>query len=573
MIRIIYLYIIFGCLALLMTGCENTGHDRKFSEQMVACIDSMQGGAMLLHGNRIHSPEIIRQIYDTGNGLVEAKWDNWVNIDQLLNSIRNAYYHGLQPEDYHLSALYDLMNKVIASEETDFYDSVAFELLLTDSFLLLASHLSEGKTIRGTDTPRWTASGSKPGKDWKGFLENSLDEQRVFINIEQLAPAHDEYIKLIDALEYYRQVEEEGGWVKFDTGQPKLEKGMRHPDVVLLRKRLSGTRHFGENDTADLLFFDDNLHDQVAEFQKRNGLAADGVVGPATAEALGYSVYENISTIKTNLERWRRLDDLGDHYIVVNIPDYRLSVIKEGKTMLTSDVVVGQRHRQTPVLSSELTKMELNPFWFVPPGMLKHKIIPTVRRDIEYLERNNMVVLDKDWRRVDPGSVDWHSGFGEGFPYIIRQNPGPGNEMGRIKFLFPNRHFVTIHGTPYTHLFRQNIRAFSAGCIRIRTPLQLAEYLLNNQEDWTMGQLLEVLDSNEFRRVEFVNPLSLHILYFTAWAGEDGVTNFRKDIYSLDPPLLEALQQHPPGYEHEISVQLPAGLAATDGELRNQANQ
>jgi L,D-transpeptidase YcbB len=322
-----------------------------------------------------------------------------------------------------------------------------------------------------------------------------------------------------------------------------------------------------------LALFDDMLHERVVEFQERNGLAADGIVGPATSEALGYSVYERISTIRVNLERWRRLDALGDHYILVNIPDYRLSVIKEGRTMLSSDVVVGQRHRQTPVLSSVLTKMELNPFWFVPPGMLRNKIIPAVRRDIGYLEKNNMVVLDRNWRRVDPGSVDWHSGFSEGFPYIIRQEPGPGNEMGRIKFLFPNRNYVTIHGTPYTHLFSQNIRAFSAGCIRIRTPLQLADYLVNIQGDRTMGQLLEVLDSNEFQRVEFVNPLPLHILYFTAWAGEDGVTDFRKDIYSLDPPLLEALQQRPPGYEHEISVQLPAGLAVTAGELPNQADK
>jgi L,D-transpeptidase YcbB len=251
MIRIIYLYIIFGSLALVIPGCENTGPDRKFSGQMKACIDSIQGGETQIHGIRIHSPEIIRQIYDNGDGPVEAKWDNWVNIDQLLNSIRNACHHGLQPEDYHLSALYDLMNKVITSNETDFYDSVAFELLLTDSFLLLSSHLSGGKTIQGADTPRWTASGARTGKDWKRFLENSLDEQRVFMNIEQLAPAHNEYIKLTDALEHYRQIEEGGGWVKFDTGEPKLEKGMRHPDVVLLRKRLSGTRQPGENDATD----------------------------------------------------------------------------------------------------------------------------------------------------------------------------------------------------------------------------------------------------------------------------------------------------------------------------------
>jgi L,D-transpeptidase YcbB len=166
-------------------------------------------------------------------------------------------------------------------------------------------------------------------------------------------------------------------------------------------------------------------------FQRTNGLEAHGVVDPATVEAMNISVYDRISVIKANLDRWRRLDYPGDHYIAVNIPEFELSYVKGGKNILTMPVIVGKPDRQTPVFSSEITRIELNPFWFVPPGMLRRTILPAVRRDSSYLEKRNMEVLDQDWRLVDPGSIDWNSVSGNEFPYIIRQRPGPATKWDR----------------------------------------------------------------------------------------------------------------------------------------------
>jgi L,D-transpeptidase YcbB len=556
------IYSLLVSAIFLFSGCSIESYESKFTDRMRENLDRIKTGDLEVHGALLHNPQHIIEIYDD-DGMIRPRWKDWENADQLLNSIRNARNHGLQPEDYHLSVLYDLIDKIIVSGEKDFAGIAAFDLLLTDSFLLLSSHLARGKTTMVNEDQERNAVADEPAENRINFLENALARNRIFEDLEKLAPAHHEYIKLREALQRYRVIEENGGWTRIMTGEPKLEAGMRHPDIKMLRDRLSVYAQHTDIPVEDVTLFDDELHEQVMLFQERNGLAADGIARPSTIEAMNVSVYDRISTIKVNLERWRKLHDPGDHYIMVNIPEYVLRVVKDGRQVFTSPVIVGRPERKTPVISSRLTRLEFNPYWFVPPRMLWQDIVPAARKNENYFQDRNIEILDENWERIDPGLVDWDGASNNGSRYIVRQNPGPRNEMGRIKFLFPNRNYITIHDTPYNHLFQRHERALSSGCIRIRVPVQLAGHVLNGQDEWTIEKILQILDGNSFKKVELAEPLPIHVLYFTAWAGEGGLMHFRKDIYNYDAPLLQALEQPAFRHDHEISVQMPSGMAGT----------
>jgi L,D-transpeptidase YcbB len=562
-----YCMLIFAT-AMLFIGCGREEPEKVFSERMEVYLELIRNGEPVTEEINLFNPELILEVYSGKKNRIPQLWADWENVDQLLNSIRNSYFHGLRPGDYHLSAIYDHINLLVGFRDVDPAAFAAFDLLLTDAFLLLGAHLADGKVDPDTVEPVWNASDANVENGWKQYLEESLNSRQVAERLEQLAPAHHMYASLTESLEWHRQVERNGGWKLFlpDT---TLAKGIRHDDVKLLWNRLDPFQEHHQSDNSDIRFFDDTLEQLVIMFQKGNGLRASGVVDRATVDALNVSIYDRIPVIKANLDRWRTLEDPADHYLMVNIPEYELSYVKGGKTVLTLPVIVGSPDRATPVFSSEITKIELNPFWFVPPGMMRRNILPAIRRDSTYLERRNLEVLDENWRRVDPASVDWNSGFNDGFPYIIRQRPGPDNEMGTVKFLFPNRYFVTMHGTPYLHQFNRQERALSNGCIRIRTPVQLAATLLGGQDDLNVKGILEIIDEENFTRVDMDNPIRIHVFYFTSWVDEHQVTHFRRDVYQKDTSLIAAMEQSPPHHDLPLRIEFPTGMAVANGRKKS----
>jgi len=380
-----------------------------------------------------------------------------------------------------------------------------------------------------------------PRHDLARFVDSTIVYDRVIESIQSLTPSHREYRNLKKGLAIYRTMGENGGWEPVEINVAKLERGMSHPDVGKLRKRLSA----GEE--IDSLLFDYELYGKVVAFQKLHGLTADGIVGKGTVEAFNISVEERIADIEANLERWRWLsDDLGERYIKVNIANFEMQVVENDQPVFICEAIVGRPFRQTPVFSSVMNHLVLAPTWTVPPTILWQDVIPAVKKNPAYLSQKNMQLISRDGSMVNSANVDWKNVSRSNFPYMVRQAPGKDNALGAVKFMFPNQYSVYIHDTPTRNLFVHADRSFSSGCIRISKPLEFAHYLLSDQSSWTSEQINRTIAQGRERTIFLTTPIPVHLLYMTTWAEDDGTVHFRKDIYHRDQPLLSALKMGPP---------------------------
>jgi murein L,D-transpeptidase YcbB/YkuD len=246
--------------------------------------------------------------------------------------------------------------------------------------------------------------------------------------------------------------------------------------------------------------------------------------------------------------RWI-LGNVEQRSIFVNIANFRLYVVDNGRTVLSMKVVVGKPYWDTPVFTSKMTYLIINPSWNVPDSIARREILKEIRKDPDYLAKENIQVL-KGWgsreEEIDPGKIDWSRITPENLPYRFRQEPGPLNPLGRLKFMLPNKFNVYLHDTSARSLFSSNVRAFSHGCTRIEKPLELADYLLRDDPAWTRDKLLAAIDDGTEQKINILHPLNVHFLYLTSWVDEKGTVQFRKDIYGRDKLLDEALHGKPP---------------------------
>lgn len=535
--------VMIGTVLLLSYSGNSSRISRLSKENPPRFTDSLNEALPSPGGEMLINPDIISRLYEKAGDHLSPKWNNRDKIEQMLTAIYNAPADGLIADDYHLSDIERLNEKIVLSDEPAIEDIERMEQLLSDAFFLLSSHLAAGKTDPKTIDPQWKASGRSLRENWGSYIDSTLNTNNITDILKNLTPGNREYANLKKALAGYRQLEAIGGWGSFSSNLPKLEKGMRHPDVSSLRKRLAVTQGNIEFNSEDEDLFDQALYDQLIVFQQRNGLEADGVVGKATAEALNIPVRDRIETIEANLERWRWIsDDLGDSYIMVNAADFELRAIVKNEQEFQTRAIVGSSKRQTPVFSSIMKYMVVNPEWVVPPKILKLDVIPDIIKDSTYLVKKNMKILRKDGSEVEPASIDWKSVSENSFPYMIRQEPGQGNPLGKIKFMFANEYDVYIHDTPSRSLFTRNIRSFSSGCVRIDNAQELANYLLKDDPDWTPERLQEAIDKGQKRTIVLKKPVPVHILYLTAWADDKGTAYFGKDIYDRDRQLITALK-------------------------------
>lgn len=543
------------CLAALLgAGAAHASTlDEQLDEHLRARIESSGVPPRIeIGGELVLASHVLPRFYEQ-RGFRPA-WSGEFGLERhaasMVAAIRAAARDGLDPAGYHLTRIERLMGEIesnrTAGKRPHLGRLADLDLLLTDAFLVYGSHLLSGRLDPETVDPQWHAD--RREGDLAAVLESALTGPGISRAFDDLRPEHPGYAAMVQALAGYRRVAGAGGWQPLPTGE-KLEPGAAGERVRLLAARLAAS---GDLDApaGAVVEFDAGLHDAVRRFQRRHGLPDDGVVGPKTLEALNVPVERRIEQLVINMERWRWLpQELGRRHILVNIANFELDVVQDGRSALNLRAIVGRPYRRTPVFSATMTYLVFSPSWNIPHSLAVQDKLPDVRKDPGYFTKMGIRVFQGwggDAKEIDPATVDWSQLSRSNFPYRLRQEPGPLNALGRVKFMFPNKFSVYIHDTPGRELFGRAERSFSSGCIRIEKPLELAALLLADDPSWDDGRIAAAAASNLEQTVTLTEPLPVHLLYWTAWAEEGGEIHFRKDIYDRDGALAAALAR-PPG--------------------------
>lgn len=482
----------------------------------------------------------------------EPAWSsgNDINNDakQLWSSIENIGLDGLKPEMYHSKQLERLLGNLNNSEITDKTITIAqLDLLFTDAFFRLAANLSNGITYPfRTD---YNLYKPRKGMDLPLLLQNALAGNEIRYTLDSLKPKLASYRLLRDELVRYKMIAEAGGWPsvgRIDGKKKKVEPGETHPIVAKVRERLSVTEKLGPVSPEMANVYDPALIQAVRKYQQRQGLNADGVIGKWTIDALNKSVQDRVCQIKINLDRMRAMSDIlsKDRFVFANIPAFELDVMENGKSVLDMRVIVGRYKDKSPMLDELMEFIVFSPRWHVPESIAIKEEFGKLKEDPTKFKRRGMRMYKgngQDKVEIDYLSQDWSAVEIDAseFEYTFVQDAGRGNALGGIKFLFPNDESVYMHDTPTKPLFKKDIRAFSHGCIRIEKPVEMAEYLLKDDEKWTRERIEKESKRGDPMTVTLKEKLPVHIMYLTAWADEDGDAQFRRDIYHYDRGLMK----------------------------------
>ena len=471
--------------------------------------------------------------------------------ESLITEIKGAHNEGLRPDDYHLTNILSLIEKIKNKQalgntvNPELWGDL--DLLLTDAFMLYASHLLAGRVNPETIHTDWTVS--SPTADLTNILQTALNTNQIKKTLTDFRPNHPGYSGLKTYLAHYRNIAKEVHGLPLLDGT-HLQKGDKGASVESLRERLIilGDLYADDKNQADI--FDETIEEAVLRYQRRHGLKQDGIVGPRTLEMLNTSLQKRIRQIELNMERWRWVPrNIGKRYLIVNIADFKLWVTENRRRILDMRVVVGRPYRRTPVFSAKMTYMVINPYWNIPQRLAIKDVLPKIRENIHYIEQQKIKVF-KDWSKnaveIDPETIAWNKIEHRNFTYKLRQEPGPRNVLGRMKFIFPNKFAVYLHDTPKRSLFKKNNRDFSSGCIRVEEPINLAVYLLQDDPSWTREKLIKAIENGTHQVVGLKRPITVHLQYWTAWVDKTGKLNFRHDIYDRDRPLDRALKERLP---------------------------
>ena len=429
----------------------------------------------------------------------------------LLESLAEAPALGLAPERYGTTRLAREVKRLELKPAALPIDLVSLELRLTGGLVLMARDLEEGK-VDAEEIPNWYVEQSSA--DVVPEVVRILEDGEA----TRLEPEHEGYRRLALAALDLRERIAAGGWARV-PGSKKLEPGDLVPEAMLapLVARLRAGGDLGSEFQPSDRRYGATLVAAVESFQGRHGLDVDGKVGPDTLAAMNVSAAERLRQIEANLERWRWLPTvLPEDRIDVDVASFELRAFRNGRERLRMDVAVGKPSWATPVLHDEIVYAEVNPFWNVPESIAIDEVIPELRRNPNHLAEENMEVV-AGWRAEEPGrviEVDW-SQPGEYYAdYRIRQRPGDGNALGRIKFIFPNEHDVYLHDTPAQGAFAKADRAVSHGCVRVSDPMALAAFLYGREQ---LFELRESLASLEPHRVDLPRPMPVLFHYHTAF--------------------------------------------------------
>ncbi len=468
----------------------------------------------------------------------------WIKEDEQSKDTLNATYTRLQEiwNEHGLHSPENLEREIEASiADSKPAPFSHLDTMLTDYALELA------QALNGEDIPLsllyvgWDFH--KSSRNIPNELSQAIESNTVEAFVNTLAPNNFDYPLYMNALKEYREIQNNGGWTKIATGQT-IKPGMTDPRLKDVQKRLIAEKYLPHDEnTTEPELYTDSLKAAVIAYQKRNGLEPDGNLGQKTISTMNISVGTRIDQIRANMSRIRLMPrELPEKLTIVNIANTTIKVLDKGNVIFESPVVTGRPDRKTPYIQSYIRSVIFNPSWHVPAKIAREDILPKLRKDPLYLEKQGIVIKGSNDNDVHGTMIDWKNVSPSSFTYQLRQEPGNLNALGRIKFDFDNDFSVYMHGTPHEELFAKASRHLSSGCVRLQDPVSYASVVLaTNDGGWTKQKIQDSIDQSKTRWLQVSEQMPVYFIYQTAYfPTADAPVSFAPDDYNYDRILLDA---------------------------------
>ena len=525
-----FYYILIISTLVTLPSCSNDENSfwedtPTLSEQFKVSIDSVT--TLIINKDTLLASSEVLNYYSDSN--FEPLWVTDSSLttkgEEMYKLVENAYRYGLLPEFFHYSNLKSSLD-----------DSLFFktEVLLSNSFLLYISHLSVG--FLDTTSMQYVWKKDSVSFDLIEQLEEVEDTDDLTKFIESFQPKHWEYVQLQKGLQTFIN------HYDLDTNQFKIPK-FKDDSVkcYTLTKAALIAHQFIDSTSTDSIFIS-----RLKDFQIMNAMTDDAIVGRWTSRVLAKSNMDRFFQAMLSLEKWRwkKPSEFPERYIRVNIAAYTLKLWDKNKILRKHRTVCGAYATQTPEFHATLKRFITNPFWHLPYSIASTESLVGVKKDSNYFSKRGMKLF-RDGAQVDPNTVDWSVVNYTNFRYRVRQDGGGSNSLGRVKFLFPNSHAVYFHDTPSKHLFRNDIRAYSHGCIRLHNPFDFAKTLLEiDHQDLTSIEFDTLIKNGIQRVIELKTPFEVYVEYYTATGDSSGIITFHPDVYGRDTRYLKEIKKN-----------------------------
>jgi murein L,D-transpeptidase YcbB/YkuD len=500
--------------------------------------DLESNAKLIVQGTPIVAEEFVPKLY--AHMHFKRVWTDPAKVNELIRAIEDSAKDGLDPEDYNLSQIKALKGKVeLTQDPTTVAD---LDILLCDALAQLAYHAYYGKVDPERIDKTWNFAQVWHGPDAVATALRILNAKSLYEAIEALKPRAPMYDRFRQALAKYRAYEAAGGWKPIASG-PALKAGKQDPRVPSIRHRLAISEDLRKESDNGSDTYDEELQRAVELFQKRHRLPA-GDLSRLTLDAMNVPVGKRIDQIRVNLERARWiLRDIPERLVLVNVAAFEVYYMEKDKIVWQNRAQVGREVSKTPQYRDDIQYLVLNPTWTVPPGVLASTVLPAAKANPNYFAEKNLRVIDPDRGEIDPKKVHWNNYNAANFPFVLRQDPGPNNALGAVKFMFPNQYHVYLHDTPNQAGYDARQRAMSWGCIHVFEPLELAEKLIGNPKRWNLDALKKQVASKKSETVYLDDPVPVMLLYWTVSVSKGGPVEFIPDIYQRDAGVLRALKK------------------------------
>lgn len=455
---------------------------------------------------------------------------------ELLAALAGSEAQALPVERYDpdgLAALFD----------TGAESPAALEVSASRAFLAYGHDVSGGIVVPDAVSPEYVDR--TPVRVPPAELMARLESEPVAGILRSLEPAAPDYARLKAEKARLEALAQTASWGPEVADGPTLHPGDTDARVADLRGRLARLGYLEPTDEVASPEFDGPLVSAVETFQRDYGLNDDGVVGSLTLDAVNAPAETRLAQVAVNLERMRWMPkDLGARYLWVNIPDFTVRLIDDGKETWSSRVVVGKTHvTETPEFDGLVRTVVVNPTWHIPDSIAIRDYLPKLQRNPMVLKNAGIDLMTRGGTVINPKLVDFTQYTPENFPFRIKQRPSDDNALGQVKFLFPNHFSVYMHDTPHRELFVRDVRAFSNGCIRLQKPVELAHILLTGQVPDPEAAYDAWRDAGKEKGVQLAHPMPVHIVYRTVFFDQDGSVHFRPDVYGRDATVFDMMQK------------------------------